>query len=216
MVCARAQSVSTSSCDSGAQRPCTLPLARRLSCADLTAGQLLCTGVSPTATCGIRVFTTTGSDTCLSIRTAFGSNGIPIPFSLFGALNNGTSVKVSRSGSGIATACIALCAVTHEAVTSVARRALSSLLSAKMQTLQHCCVFVTGVRSLVWDACRAACSGNIRHELWCLPGHVQVKSRMRDMCRGCPCRVLYRTLASNFCGELMQGCSERRNCLIKP
>ena len=62
---------------------------RRLDCSGLASGALLCTGVSPTATCGFRVFTTSGTDTCLSIRTAFGSNGAPIPFSLFGALNNG-------------------------------------------------------------------------------------------------------------------------------
>ena len=62
---------------------------RRLDCSSLAAGALLCTGVSPTATCGFRVFTTSGTDTCLSIRTAFGGDGAPIPFSLFGALNNG-------------------------------------------------------------------------------------------------------------------------------
>ncbi len=61
----------------------------RLDCSSLGSGQLLCAGVSPTATCGFRVFTTSGTDTCLSVRTAFGSNGAPIPFSLFGALNNG-------------------------------------------------------------------------------------------------------------------------------
>ena len=62
---------------------------RRLDCTSLSAGDLLCTGVSATATCGNRVFMTSGSDTCLSIRTAFGANGAPIPFALFGALNNG-------------------------------------------------------------------------------------------------------------------------------
>jgi len=67
---------------------------RRLDCSSLAAGALLCTGVSPTATCGFRVFTTSGTDTCLSIRTAFGSNGAPIPFSLFGALNNGVLTMV--------------------------------------------------------------------------------------------------------------------------
>lgn len=61
----------------------------RLDCSSLSPGQLLCAGVSPTATCGFRIFTTSGSDTCLSIRTAFGTNGAPIPFSLFAALNNG-------------------------------------------------------------------------------------------------------------------------------
>eukprot|EP00208_Stichococcus_sp_RCC1054_P006162 CAMPEP_0206137638 /NCGR_PEP_ID=MMETSP1473-20131121/2729_1 /ASSEMBLY_ACC=CAM_ASM_001109 /TAXON_ID=1461547 /ORGANISM="Stichococcus sp, Strain RCC1054" /LENGTH=705 /DNA_ID=CAMNT_0053530825 /DNA_START=617 /DNA_END=2734 /DNA_ORIENTATION=- len=62
-----------------------------LDCTALKAGQLVCTGTqgAPTATCGFRVYPTTSGDTCLSVRDAFGTNGIPIPFAVLDALNPG-------------------------------------------------------------------------------------------------------------------------------
>lgn len=46
-----------------------------------------------------RVYPTTSGDTCLSVRDAFGTNGIPIPFAVLDALNPGECKRRSSSTS---------------------------------------------------------------------------------------------------------------------